>query len=128
MVNSEGDTDWSKSNPKRNELVYGAVLGARLIGIVSTKAALYHAYLGIRPPGNKRTFTEVQRHLIIAAKKIPNDTIDNARDEIRLLQGSPLDDPFVLAVISFDGGYQIRTGKSGGGFSRYCFAAALRRS
>ena len=115
----------AKSIPKRNELVYGAVLGARLIGIGSTKASLYHACLCIPPPGNKRTFAEVQRHLIIAAKKIANDTMDNARNEIRLLQGSPLEDPFVRAVVSFDGTYQMRTGKSGGGFSRYCFAAAI---
>ena len=51
--------------------------------------------------------------------------MDNARNEIRLLQGSPLEDPLVRAVVSFDGPYQMRTGKSGGGFSRYCFAAAI---
>ena len=62
---------------------------------------------------------------MIAAKKIINDTMDDSRDEIRLLQGSPHDEPFVRAVISFDGAYQMRTGRSGGGFSRYCFAAAI---
>ena len=114
-----------KAIPKRNELIYGAVLGARLIGIGSTKAALYHACINIPSPGNRRTFTEVQRDLIVAAKKIANDTMDCARDEIRLLQNTPLDEQYVRTVISFDGAYQMRTGKSGGGFSRYCFAAAI---
>ena len=58
--------------------------------------------------------------------------MDTARDEIRLLQDTPLDDPFVRTVISFDGAYQKRTGKSGGGFSRTALlpplSLALRRS
>ena len=122
----------AKSIPKRNELIYGAVQGARLIGIGSTKAALYHAILNIPSPGNRRTFAEIQRNLIVTAKKIANNTMDTARDEIRLLQGTPLDDPFVRTVISFDGAYQMRTGKSGGCFSRTALlpplALALRRS
>ena len=51
--------------------------------------------------------------------------MDNARDEIRLLQDTHLYDPFVRTVISFDGAYQMRTGKTGCGFGRYWFAAAI---
>ena len=89
------------------------MLGARLIGISSNKEALYHASLNIPSPGNRLTFAEVQRHLIVAVKKIANNKMDNARDEIRLLQDTHLDDPFVRTVISFDGAYQMRTGKTG---------------
>ena len=104
----------ANSFPKQNELIFGAVLGARLIGIGSTKAVLCHASLNIPSPGNRRAFAEVQGHLIAIAKKIGNNTMYNARDEIRFLHDSPLDDPFVSTVISFDGPYQMRTGKSVG--------------
>ena len=31
----------------------------------------------------------------------------------------------VHAVLSYDGAYQVRSGKSGGGFSPYCFESAI---
>ena len=76
----------AKSIPKRNELIYGAVLGVQPIGIGRTKAALYHASLNIPSPGIRRTFADVQRNIIVAAKEIANNTMDTARDEILLFK------------------------------------------
>ena len=35
------------------------------------------------------------------------------------------DGKYVQAIASYDGSYQQRSRKSGGGFSRYCFATAI---
>ena len=47
------------------------------------------------------------------------------RDQLRTLQNTVPSSKYVATVGSSDGAYQQRSGKSGGGFSRYCFAAAV---
>ena len=50
--------------------------------------------------------------------------MDRAKIELEVL-GINQTTNCVHAVASYDGAYQMRTGKSGGGFSRYCFAFAI---
>ena len=49
----------------------------------------------------------------------------NARDQIRSIQNADKTTEYVTTVGTFDGAYQQRSGKSGSGFSRSCFAAAI---
>ena len=49
----------------------------------------------------------------------------NARDQLRSVLNTDASSDLVTTIGTFDGAYQQRSGKSGGGFSRYCFAAAI---
>ena len=51
--------------------------------------------------------------------------MQNAVKELRSHPECSFDRNYVHAIASYDGSYQQRSGKSGGGFSRYCFAAAI---
>ena len=51
--------------------------------------------------------------------------MNNARDALRTHLKIDLSDSQFRALASYDGSYQQRGGKAGGGHSRYCFAAAI---
>ena len=47
-----------------------------------------------------------------------------AVQKLRSIHGKSGDE-FLNVPVSYDGAYQKRTGKGGGGFARYCFASAI---
>ena len=111
--------------PKRNSMMISSVLGGRLIGLGESKLKLYHAALDILPPPARSGFADIQRELLLASEYVAKQGMDNARYGLEDLLGLNDDTKLVHAVVSYDGAYQIRSGKSGGGFSPYCFASAI---
>ena len=114
-----------ESIPKRNDTVYASVLAGRLIGVGWQRLSLYHSFLNIPGPMASKTFSIAQANLLIAAEEVARESMDLARDEMRLFLNTDPSTQYVSTVGSYDGAYQQRSGKSGGGFSRYCFAAAV---
>ena len=110
---------------KRNSTVYASVLGGRLIGVGCERLSLYHACLGIPSCQASSTFSDVEVDILTAAESIANRCMDNARLELEHILGLNVSTGLVHAVGSFDGAYQQRSGKAGGGFSRYCFASVI---
>ena len=110
---------------KRNELLYGSILGGRLIGVGLSKLELYHSTLSIPIPCSRHTYVEAERELIVAAEYIAEKSMKRAVNELKSHAECQFDGKYVHAIASYDGSYQQRSGKSGGGFSRYCFAAAI---
>lgn len=52
--------------------------------------------------------------------------MDSLRDRLHILQSVDPSASHVRRIVaSYDGCYQMRSGKAGGGFSRYCFASAI---
>ena len=111
--------------PKRNDLMYTSVLAGWLIGVGWSKLHMYLSCQNIPGPMTSRNFLIVQSNILVAAKHIANESMDRARDELRALRQLDSATRYVTAVGTFDGAYLQRSGKSGGGFSRYCFAAAI---
>ena len=110
--------------PKPNSLVYSSVLAGRLMGIGWKKLFLYHSMMNIPGPVSARNFAVVQANILVAAETTAIESMLNARDKLRSILNTPTS-YHVTTVGTFDGAYQQRSGKSGGGFSRYCFAAAI---
>ena len=110
---------------KRNDMVYSTVLGGRIIGIGESKLNFYHAILNIPPPPSRRVFHHVQKDILIAAEFVATQSMITAKDQLIALLGTNPETNCVHAIASYDGAYQMRSGKYGGGFSRYCFASAI---
>ena len=110
---------------KRNELLYSSILAGRLIGIGFEKMELYQSALSIPLHCAKKTFTEAQNDIVIAAHFTAEVSMQNAVRELRMIQKVRDNQEYLKTIVSYDGAYQQRSGKSGGAFSRYCFAAAI---
>ena len=95
-----GDKEITKSN----ELVNASVLAGRL---------------------SQPVYASVQNDIILVAEMIVNQSMDRARDELLAYHETALSEPYVKTIVSFDAACQMRSGKAGGGFSRYCFGAAI---
>ena len=108
-----------------NDLLYTSVLAGRLIGVGWSKLHLFLSFLNIPGPMTSRNFLLVQDNILIAAKPVAEESMDKARDELRAIRQLDPSTKYVTAVGTFNGAYQQRSRKSGGGFSRYCFAAAI---
>ena len=109
---------------KRNALVYNCILGGRLIGVGHNKLGMYHAALNIPSPSTPRIFAKAQADLLIAVNFAAEQSMKEAVSELRTFLN--IRSSYHLKILaSYDGAYQQRSGKSGGGFSRYCFAAAI---
>ena len=113
-----------KQVAKRNTMMYSSILGGRLIGIGHKKLMLYHAAMNLPSPSSSCGFTEAQTDLITAANYIAQESMDRATTELRTMQHIG-NSQYLRTMVSYDGAYQQRSGKSGGGFSRYCFGAAI---
>ena len=75
-----------------------------------------------------QTYVEAERELIVATEYIAAQSMKNAVKEFRSHSECHFDGNYVLTIASYDDSYQQRSGKSGGGVSRYCFAAAISTS
>ena len=109
---------------KRNTMMYSSILGGRLIGIGHNKLMLYHAAMNLPSPSSFRGYVEAQADLVTAANFIAQESMDRAISELRTIQQIS-NSQYLRTMVSYDGAYQQRSGKSGGGFSRYCFGAAI---
>ena len=119
------ETESGKQVSKRNATVYASVLGGGLIGVGCESLSLYHACLGIPSCPAGSTFSEVEVDILTAAESLANKYMDKARIELEHILGIHESTSLVHAIGSFDGAYQMRSGKAGGGFSRYCFASII---
>ena len=109
----------------RSQLIYSSLLAGRIMGIGWAKLHLYHSFLNIPGPMSKRNFTVAQSDLLVAARVVANESMEMAVNQLRVLHSVDISSQYVEVIGTFDGAYQQRSGKSGGGFSRYCFAAAI---
>ena len=107
---------------KRNDSMYQCILGGRLIGIGKYSLDLYHSMIGIGlPPG---VFVDPQRELLLVAEFIAQRSMNKAAIELENEFGTD-ENNLIHSIASFDGAYQKRSTKSGGGYSRYCFGSAI---
>ena len=114
-----------KTVSKRNDLMYSSVLGGRLAGIGEPNLMRYHASMNIPPPPDAASFLNIQKDLLIASEYVANNSMLKAKNGLETILGiNPLT-KCVHAVVSYDGAYQIRSKKGGGGYSPYCFASAI---
>ena len=102
-----------------------SVLGGRLIGVGCESLSLYHACLGVPSCRAGSTFSDVEVDILTAAESLANKCMDKARIELEHILGINESTGLVHAIGSFDGAYQMRSGKAGVGFSRYCFASII---
>ena len=109
---------------KRNDSVYQAVLGTRLAGIGKISLDFVSCSLGLGTSVSFSTFSEVNRDLLVVAEYIASISMNEAVEQMKSREGVSFDEK-VHATVSYDGGYQKRGCKFGGGFARYGFVAAI---
>ena len=109
----------------RNDMVYSSILGGRLVGIGLEKLYLYHATLNIPSPPYRNIFTSAQRDILVGTEQVARESMDRARMELESIYQLVFSNNYVHCVASYDDLYQLRSGKSGGGCSKYCFSAAI---
>ena len=110
---------------RRNDMMYASVLGGRLTGIGEPALRLYHATMNIPPPPVGSSFQHIQQDLLTASEYVANNCMMKAKTGLEAIFGTNPLTNCVHAVVSFDGAYQIRSKKGGGGYSPYCFASAI---
>ena len=104
--------------------MYSCVLAGRMIDIGETSLQFYHAALNIPPPPSGSSVQLIQKDLLIASEFLDNKCMNSAMNEQEGILGLNSLTNCIRAVASYDGAYQIRSKKAGGGFSPYCFASA----
>ena len=107
----------------RNDMVYSSILGGRLVVIGLDKLSLYHATLNIPSPPSH--FSSAQRDILVGAEQVARESMVRAKMELESIYKLVFSNNNIHYVASYDGAYQLRSGKSGGGFSRYCFSSAI---
>ena len=107
---------------KHNDSVIQSVLAGRLIGMGRKGLTIYHAMLGLPQPPIK--FNVVQEDLLVAIELVAKQSMDRAAIELGTLHGI-CENGLIHDITSFDGAYQKRSTKGGGGYSRYCFASVI---
>ena len=117
----------SFSVSKRNDSVYQAVLGARLAGIGKRGLDFIFCTLRIGRPLSYTNFSKTNRDLLVAVEHIANESMQKAIVQLRELNGL-MPDVMVHIIVSYDGAYQKRSSKMGGGFSRFCFVSIIDMS
>ena len=100
------------------------ILGARLSGIGKSRIDTMNTILGLSPTPSKRSFLQAQKYLSKVCTEIAVRSCNRAFEELRRLHNTPGEE-FLEIAVSYDGAYQKREGRSGGGFARYCFSAAI---
>ena len=110
--------------PKRNDSTYQVVLGARMAGIGKMGLDYIFCTLGIGRTLTYKNYSCVTRDLLVTLEHIAINSMQKAVDELRKSKRLTPED-FVYIIGSYDGAYQKRSSKMGGGFSRYCFASLI---
>ena len=107
---------------KLNYTMYQCILASRLIGISEYSLDVYHSMIGIGL--SPAVFVDPQRELLLVAEFIAQRSMNNAAIELENAFGTD-DNNLIYIIASFDGPYQKRSTKSGGGYSRYCFGSVI---
>ena len=107
---------------KPNDTVYQSVLARRLIGIGKRGLSIYHAMLGLAQP--PLHFNLIEEDLLVAVEFVAKQSMDRAAIELETLHGRS-ENGLIHDIASFDGAYQKRSSKGGGGYSRYCFGSVI---
>ena len=100
------------------------ILGGRLVGIGKSGLDFINTFIGLQSTLSNRAFYKAQEYL----SKVSTDKAQASgmRAALELRKNHNMDDSeFLEVTVSYDGSYQKRGGKSGGGFSRYCVACAI---
>ena len=106
-----------KKISKRNDIMYSTVLGGRPGWMAEAKLRVYRAAVNIPPPPVGASFQNIQRDLLLASKYVARNSMMKAKIVLQsFLAISPLTN-CVHAVVSYNGAYQIRSKKGGGGYS-----------
>ena len=100
------------------------ILAGRLSGIGKSGLDFINAFIGIPSTLANRAFYKTQAYLSKVSTDIAQASCIRAALELRKKHNSA-DSEFLEVTVSYDGAYQKRGGKSGGGFSRYCVACAI---
>ena len=104
----------------RNDMVYNSIFGGRLVAIGLDKLSLY-----IPSPPSRYIYSSAQRDILVGAEQVARESMDRARIELESICKLVSSNNHIHCVASYDGAYQLRSGKSGGGFSRYCLSSAI---
>ena len=92
-------------------MVYSSILGGRLIDIGFEKLCFYHSALDIASPCSQEIFTSSQRSIVLIAEKFAKESMDKATSELREKLSIDSKSKYFKAVASYDGCYQLRSGK-----------------
>ena len=71
-----------------------------------------------------RHFNLVQDDLLVALEYVAQGTMERAAIELESFHGRS-EDGLIHEIASFDGAYQKRSTKGGGGYSRYCSGSVI---
>ena len=111
-----------KKVTKRNDTIYQSVFGGRIIGVGRRALNVYHAMLGLGFPPHK--FNSVREDLLVTIEFIAKGTMERVTIELEDSYGIA-EDGLIHEIASFDGAYQKRSTKGGGGYSRYSFGSVI---
>ena len=100
------------------------ILAGRLAGIGKSGLDFVNAFIGLPSTLSNRAFYKTQAYLSKVATDVAQASCFRAALELREKHNTAECD-FLEVTVSYDGAYQKRGGKSGGGFSRYCIACAI---
>ena len=100
------------------------ILGGRLVGIGKSGLDFINCFIGLPSTLSNRAFSMAQAYLSKVSTDIAQASCMRAAIELRKKHNT-VESEFLEVTVSYDGAYQKRGGKSGGGFSRYCFACAI---
>ena len=70
-------------------------------------------------------YSSAQRDILVGIEQVARESMDRARIEIESIYKLVSSNNRIHCVASYDGAYQLRSRKSGGGLSRYCFSSAI---
>ena len=98
------------------------MLGGRIIGVGRRGLNVFHAMVGLGLPPHK--FNSVHEDLLVTIEFIGKGTMEKATIELEDSHGRAEDGP-IHEIASFDGAYQKRSTKGGGGYSRYCIGSVI---
>ena len=100
------------------------ILGERIAGIGKSGLDTINSIIGLPPTLANRAFYAAQKTLSKVSMEMAVRSCNRAAQKLRDIHGKSSEE--ILQVpVSYDGAYQKRTGKGGGGFARYCFTSAI---
>ena len=118
----------SSSSDIDNKIMFGhnmlQVLGGRISGIGKSGFDTINEIISLPPTLSNRAFHLDQRFLSKVSMEIAARSCKRAAEKLRTICAKSVKQ-FLNIPVSYDGSCQKRTGKGGGGFPRYCFAAAI---
>ena len=120
-----------KSKPSAdcdNKIMFGhnllQILGGRIAGIGKSGLDTINSMIGLPSTLANRAFYAAQKKLSNVSMEMAVRSCNRAAQKLRDLHGKSGEELLNVSV-SYDGAYQKRSGKGGGGFARYCFAPAI---